>query len=106
MCGPSRTGWRFACCPVAPTFVNWGFFPLKGARWMPWSQLWSRFLGQRAIGSSADNATVEAFHVTLKRDTLHGHGLKRRPEASPHGRGTFHPIGHGMKPARPRRHGR
>ncbi|WP_345608803.1 IS3 family transposase, partial [Streptomonospora salina] len=35
-----------------------------------------------AVGSSADNAAAEAFHATLKRETLQGPGLKRWP--SPH----------------------
>ncbi|WP_344102685.1 integrase core domain-containing protein, partial [Nocardiopsis rhodophaea] len=30
-----------------------------------------------AVGSSADNAAAEAFNATLKRETLHGRGLKR-----------------------------
>ncbi|GAA1997409.1 IS3 family transposase [Nocardiopsis rhodophaea] len=30
-----------------------------------------------AVGSSADNAAAEAFNATLKRETLHGRGLRR-----------------------------
>lgn len=35
-----------------------------------------------AVGSSADNAAAEAFHASLKRETLQGRGLKRW--ADPH----------------------
>ncbi|TQN32116.1 DDE family transposase [Haloactinospora alba] len=38
-------------------------------------------LGQSAVAAGDENAAAEAFHATLKRETLHGRGLKRWPRS-------------------------